>query len=596
MNNKAKVIAGVCAVVGIVSIIVAFLLSGSKTYTITFDTDGGNNIPMQEVKKGEMVSKPVNPTKEGYTFIRWEYQNMAYDFTTSVTSDMTLKARWEKNQEEVKYKITFKIDGNTKEIEVSDVKEINLDILNFEEKEGFELVWYLDGNEYDFNTPLNSDVILEGKYEKVTTFTVKFNSNGGSNVASQKVKSKGKVKEPTNVTKYGFILDGWYLNNQKYDFNKEVTKGITLTAKWKEDPNITRYTVKFDSDKGSNVASQKVIENETVTTPKTPTKTGYKFVEWQLNGKKYDFKTKVSEDITLKAVWKELEKFTVTFSSDGGSTVPSSTVTEGNAVSKPANPTKDGYTFKEWQLDGKTFDFKTVITKNITLKAIYTQNVSSHEVMFNSDGKTIAPKQVIEHGRKITTIPNNPTKDGYTFVEWQLNGTKFDFNTPITSDITLEAKWNEVPVVKYTVTFNSNGGTSVRNQSVNAGSTAKEPTSPTWTDHTFKGWLLNGNPYNFSSAVNSDITLTASWEKVEVKDEYKVIATRADKLASPDSILKVYKNNNEITVKEFKFSDGYHLCDGSKPVATTNDIIGEKSLIVVLNDGTSVSATLIIEK
>ncbi len=517
MNNKTKVISLACAIFGVAAIIIAFILMNNTKYTVTFDSDGGTLITEQVIKKGEMVSKPVNPVKEGYSFVRWDYQNREYDFTSPVSEDMTLKAIWDEVITVVKYKVSFTVGDVVKEMEISDFSDVEIDSLGFDEKDGFEIVWYVDGEEYDFTKPLKEDVKLEGKYVKVETVTVKFNSNGGTKVDNQKVKKGEKVIEPRNVTKYGFILDGWYINSKKYDFNEEVTKGITLYAKWKEDTSIPRYTVKFDSNKGSNVSSQKVIENQTATAPKNPTRSGYKFVEWQLNGKKYDFKTKVSEDITLKAVWKELAKYTVKFDSDGGSGVSSSTVTEGSTVSKPADPKKDGYTFKEWQLDEKTFDFKTKITKNITLKAVYTVNVNKYTVTFDSG----IASQTVEEG-KLAKKPADPKKDGYTFKGWK------------TSD---------------------------------------------------------GTPYTFTEPVKGNVSLTAIWEKVEVKDEYTITATRVDAY-SPDSILKVFKNNSQISVKEIKYNDGVHLCNGDNLVVTTHDLDGENTFIVVLNDGTSVKATL----
>ena len=65
------------------------------------------------------------------------------------------------------------------------------------------------------------------------------------------------------------------------------------------------------------------------------------------------------------------EKYTVTFNSNGGSSVASQQVTSGSYVSKPTNPSKTGHTFVEWQLNGQKFNFSTPITSNITLTAIW---------------------------------------------------------------------------------------------------------------------------------------------------------------------------------------------------------------------------------
>ena len=65
----------------------------------------------------------------------------------------------------------------------------------------------------------------------------------------------------------------------------------------------------------------------------------------------------------------------------------------------------------------------------------------------------------------------------------------------------------------YTVSFNSNGGSAVQAMAVRAGDAVSSPTAPTRSGYTFNGWTLNGSAYDFSKAVDSDITLTASWTR-----------------------------------------------------------------------------------
>ena len=374
MDSKKKIILGGMCSLGVILIIIAIiLLMSPKKYIVSFDTLGGNIIASQEVKSGEKVSKPVDPSKENFDFVKWIYQNNDYDFNAPVKSDMTLTAVWAEKEKE-KFAVTLKLGDKIETLEVSELNEIDLDSLSFDKKDGYDVVWYLNGEKYDFTTPLNNALTLEGKYEKVVSYTVKFSSNSNTKVANQTIKGGETVKEPSAITKYGYIFDGWYLNNKKYDFSTPVTKNITLVAKWNEDESIPRYTVTFDSDGGSKVNAAKVIENNTVGKPSNPTKSGFKFKEWQLDGKTYNFSTKVTKDITLKAVWTELENFVVTFRNDDGSVIRNVTVQEGNTVSKPSNPTKSGYTFKEWQLDGKAYNFSNKVTKDITLVAVYTQN------------------------------------------------------------------------------------------------------------------------------------------------------------------------------------------------------------------------------
>ncbi len=132
-------------------------------------------------------------------------------------------------------------------------------------------------------------------------YAVKFDSKGGSSVKAVSVAEGDKVARPANPTRSGYSFEGWYLGNVKYDFNKAVTSNITLTARWK----ATTVTVKFDSNGGSKVSSKKVQPGKTVSKPKT-TRAKYTFLGWYKGSKKFNFKTKVTSNITLKAKWKKV--------------------------------------------------------------------------------------------------------------------------------------------------------------------------------------------------------------------------------------------------------------------------------------------------
>ena len=137
-----------------------------------------------------------------------------------------------------------------------------------------------------------------------------------------------------------------------------------------------------------------------------------------------------------------------------------------------------------------------------------------YTVTFDSYGGTpVPPVQEVEYGLTATK-PADPTLKGYTFAFWYLgedeqNATAYDFDTPVTENITLTAKWN---INKYTVAFNTDGGTPVPPaQEVEYGLTATEPAAPEKTGYTFDGWYLGDEKYDFSAAVEQNITLTAKW-------------------------------------------------------------------------------------
>ena len=94
---------------------------------------------------------------------------------------------------------------------------------------------------------------------------------------------------------------------------------VEVTATYETIPDITvTHTVTFDSDGGSAVAAQTVTDGQTVAKPANPTKNGYNFKSWQLSGVDYDFSTPVRSDITLKALWEEVQEETP--GSTGGNT------------------------------------------------------------------------------------------------------------------------------------------------------------------------------------------------------------------------------------------------------------------------------------
>ena len=213
------------------------------------------------------------------------------------------------------------------------------------------------------------------------------------------------------------------------------------------------------------------------------------------------------------------EEYTVTFNAYGGFPTPDEQhVKSGEKAVLPVEPTLKGYTFAFWYLgedeqNATAYDFDTPVTGDITLTAKW--NINKYTVTFDSYGGTpVPPAQKVEYGLTATK-PDDPTLKGHTFAFWYLGedeqtATAYNFGTPVTENITLTAKWN---INKYTVTFDSNGGTPVPPaQKVEYGLTAAEPTSaPTKTGYTFDGWYLGDEKYDFSDAVEQDITLKAQW-------------------------------------------------------------------------------------
>ena len=353
-------------------------------------------------------------------------------------------------------------------------------------------------------------------------WVVTFDPNGGTPVPlAQEVEYGHTATKPVEPTLKGYTFDGWYLDGEEepFDFGTTITSDITLTAKWE----INKYTVTFDSYGGSKVDPQVVEYGLYAQEPEEPTLKGFTFAYWYLDDENeaYDFEnTPVTADITLTAKW-EINKYTVTFDSYGGSKVDPQVVEYGLYAQEPEEPTLKGFTFAYWYLDdeNEAYDFEnTPVTADITLTAKW--EINKYTVTFDSYGGSKVDPQVVEYGL-YAQEPEEPTLKGFTFAYWYLDDENeaYDFeNTPVTADITLTAKWN---INKYTVAFNTDGGTPVPPaQEVEYGLTATEPAAPEKTGYTFDGWYLGDEKYDFSAAVEQNITLTAKWEK----KTYKVVA------------------------------------------------------------------------
>lgn len=77
--------------------ILALIDAGPTIFTVTFNSDGGSEVPAQKVVKGMPCTEPTDPTKEDYTFTGWYKgtSTTAFDFSTAITANTTLKAKWE---------------------------------------------------------------------------------------------------------------------------------------------------------------------------------------------------------------------------------------------------------------------------------------------------------------------------------------------------------------------------------------------------------------------------------------------------------------------------------------------------------------------
>ena len=196
--------------------------------------------------------------------------------------------------------------------------------------------------------------------EVIGAYTVTFQSEGGSEVASQ-IRANTPADQPADPTKEGYTFIGWYKGEEKWNFADAVTEAMTLTAKWQ----LNQYTITFDTAGGSEVPSITQDYGTAITPPAAPTKTGYTFAGWD----KTIPATMPAEDMTITARW-TVNQYTITFKPENGGEDIVITQDYGTAITPPAAPTRTGYTFAGWDRESPT----TMPAENITLTARWTEN------------------------------------------------------------------------------------------------------------------------------------------------------------------------------------------------------------------------------
>lgn len=217
----------------------------------------------------------------------------------------------------------------------------------------------LSGQPIDTGDVINDTTNTPEPNVTPATVTYAYGALGGT-YATQIVQAGEKAIEPDVPSRQGYQFTDWYLDDTKYDFNTAVTGNMTLTAKW----TANSYTITFDTNGGSAVAPITQDYGTDITAPAAPTKTGYTFMGWNPALPA----TMPAGDMTIKAQW-SINRYTVTFDTDGGSEVDAQTVAYGEKAKTPADPTKTGYTFAGWELGGNAYDFAASVTEDMTLTA-----------------------------------------------------------------------------------------------------------------------------------------------------------------------------------------------------------------------------------
>ena len=305
------------------------------------------------------------------------------------------------------------------------------------------------------------------------------------------------------------------------------------------------YQVAFDKNGGDGTMnSVPVIENNTYTLPNCTftAPTGYEFKCWSVNEveKAVGEQITITANTTVKAIWKALptpQSLTATYTGEilAGTTINPSGIsiilTYSDSSTEPVNAGNVEYWYNGSQIQDPinyVFGVELIGNLNITVKyqgfeTTMAVQVVGYEITFNANNGT-GDMQPVEYVGEYT-LPNCTftAPNGKQFKGWAttangevINGTTYN----VTADVELFAIWEDIPVVKFDITFNANGGTGTM-QGVEFAGTYTLPTCAfTAPDgKQFKGWatsangeVIDGTTYN----VTANVELFAIWEDIPV--------------------------------------------------------------------------------
>jgi len=277
---------------------------------------------------------------------------------------------------------------------------------------------------------------------------------------------------------------------------------------------------------------------ELIEQPDDPTKTGYTFGGWYLDeeyDKKFEadiyLRKELTTDIVVYAKF-VINQYTITFNTNGGTSIGSITDDYKTPINKPSNPTKLGHDFLGWYTDNGTyneeFDLSTIQATDIVLYARW--SVSIYNINYHLDGGTNGNNPLTYNFKTEDIELNDPTKVGHTFKGWYTEPT-FDnkitiIDTAKLADQNLYAKFS---ANNYTIVFETNGGSNVPSITKAYGSEIIQPEDPKKSGYIFRGWYTDNGTllrkYTFTTMPLNGITLYAKWKVMEEDDSLDIVQT-----------------------------------------------------------------------
>ena len=387
-----------------------------------------------------------------------------------------------------------------------------------------------NGNSYEPGGSVPSDVTELTVQWTAPTYAVTLNTNGGTinngNVTGYTYGVGATLPAADDMTYTGHTFKGWY-DNENLTGSPVTAIGGAETgnkeywAKWE----INQYTVtvKPENGKADIIITQ---DYGTPITAPTLTREGYTFKGWD----KEIPETMPADNITVKAQW-EINQYTITFDTNGGSEIAPITQDYGTEITAPDNPTRKGYTFKGWDKEIP----ETMPAENITVKAQW--EINQYTIAFDTNGGSEIAPITQDYGTEITA-PDNPTRKGYTFKGWD----KEIPETMPAENITVKAQWE---INQYTIAFDTNGGSEIAPITQDYGTEITAPDNPTRKGYTFKGWDKE-IPETMPA---ENITITARWKDTEKPTGEIIIGTNKwNEFLNELTFGIFFKDTQEVTI------------------------------------------------
>ena len=406
-------------------------LSDKATITFNYNYSGATSTK-QTLTNGRKLSYPTVPERSGYVFTGWYTTSgctTRYDFSGTITGDMTLYAGWISQKSNAYSNTIIKPTSFTSS---TDAYGISNGGTSSTSQKYIYLVANESGTHYIYYKN-NSSTWSHVTYIGITNLTK------GTSIKSTDICSSTSYSSVSFTCNAGDVivinLYMYYYTGEAYFYFSGFTSPTsTATA------NLAT-TAGYQYDKSKSYTAT-VTYNSNFTLP-VLTRTGYDFIGWYNGNTKVESGNwSIASNVTLTPRW-EVATDTITFDANGGSvSVDSMVVTYNQEYTLPI-PTRTGYTFAGWY-DGsaKIENGKWLNESDITLTAHWIPN--EYKVTFDPNGGSVTPTSmdiVFDTELVFTT----PTRDGYLFVGWLLDENLYTSDRwTIAEDKTLVAKWADI--------------------------------------------------------------------------------------------------------------------------------------------------------